>query len=70
VNAATAEFPEVVRLLTVAAAAEALAVSERTLRSLIAEGSFPIVRVSARRVRFHPEDLRRFIEERRGRQGA
>ena len=64
------ELDGIIRLLTVAQAAEALALSERSIRSLIAAGSLPIVRVGARGVRVHPEDLRRFIEERRGARGA
>ena len=60
----------IIRLLTVAQAAEALALSERSTRSLIAEGALPVIRVGARAVRVHPDDLRRFIEERRGPQGA
>jgi excisionase family DNA binding protein len=54
----------------VARAAEILGVSERSFRSLIAEGSIAVVRLSARAVRIHPEDLERFIEERRGRLGS
>ncbi len=60
----------IIHLLTVAQASEALALSERSTRSLIAAGSLPVVRVGARAVRVHPEDLRRFIEERRGALGA
>ena len=52
-------------LLTVALAAKVLALSERTVRSLIAEGSLPVVRVAARAVRVHPEDLASFIDGRR-----
>ena len=52
-------------LLTVACTAGVLVLSERTVRSLIAEGSLPVVRVGNRAIRIHPEDLRRFIEERR-----
>ena len=53
----------IIHLLTVAEAAEALALSERSTRSLIAGGSLPVVRVGTRAVRVHPDDLRRFIEE-------
>ena len=52
-------------LLTVARVAQVLALSERSVRSLIAEGSLPVIRVGTRAVRILPEDLARFIEERR-----
>ncbi len=55
----------IIHLLTVAQASEALALSERSTRSLITEGSLPVVRVGARAVRVHPEDLLSFIEGRR-----
>ena len=54
-----------VSLLTVPQAAAALAVSERTVRSMIAAGALPIVRVG-RAIRIHSDDLRAFVEERRG----
>ncbi len=60
----------IINLLTVAQAADVLALSERSTRALIAEGALPVIRVGARAVRVHPDDLRRFIEERRGPQGA
>ena len=65
-----AELDGAIRLLTVAQAAEALSLSERSTRTLIAEGALPVVRVGARAVRIHPDDLRRFIEERRGALGG
>ncbi len=52
-------------LLTVARTAQVLALSERSVRGLIAEGSLPVIRVGARAVRVLPEDLAGFIEERR-----
>ena len=52
-------------LLPVARVAQILSLSERSVRSLIAEGSLPMIRVGARAVRVHPEDLAGFIEERR-----
>ena len=52
-------------LLTVARVAQVLALSERSVRSLIAEGSLPVIRVGARAVRVHPEDLAGFIDGRR-----
>ncbi len=52
-------------LLPVARVAQVLALSERSVRSLIAEGSLPVIRVGARAVRVHPEDLLSFIEGRR-----
>ncbi len=52
-------------LLPVARVAQVLALSERSVRSLIAEGSLPVIRVGARAVRVHPEDLAGFIDGRR-----
>ena len=52
-------------LLTIARVAQVLALSERSVRSLIAEGSLPVIRVGARAVRVHPEDLAGFIDGRR-----
>ena len=69
-NAKLAELGEIIRLLTAAEVAEALALSERSVRSLIAQGALPVVRVGARAVRVHPDDLQRFIQERRGGRGA
>jgi excisionase family DNA binding protein len=65
-----AELNGIIRLLTVAEAAQALALSERSLRMLISEGALPVVRVGTRAVRIHPADLEHFIEERRGSLGA
>jgi len=61
---------EAIRLLTVAEAARALAVSDRSLRMLISTGALPVVRVGARSVRIHPQDLERFIAQRRGSLGT
>jgi len=58
--------PSPSRLLTAREAADRLAVSLRTLRTIISEGALSVVRVGARGLRIHPEDLHRFIEERRG----
>ena len=52
-------------LLTVARVAQVLALSERSVRSLIAEASLRVVRVGTRAVRVHPEDLADFIKGRR-----
>ena len=54
-------------LLTAKTAAERLTVSMRTLRAYIASGALPVVRLSARSVRIHPDDLDEFIEKRRTR---
>lgn len=62
--------PPSTRLLTAREAADRLAVSLRTLRTITSEGALPVVRVGARGLRIHPEDLDRFIEERRGVLGA
>ncbi len=53
-------------LLTVARVAGVLALSERSVRTLIAQRALPVIRVGARAVRIHPDDLQKFIEERRG----
>lgn len=45
-------------------AAEALAVSERTLWTLTASGEIPVVRLN-RAVRYDPQDLAAFIEARK-----
>jgi excisionase family DNA binding protein len=58
------------RLLTIAETAKALRICERGVRGLIAERILPVVRVGSRAVRVHPEDLERFIDERRGRLGS
>ena len=52
-------------LLTAKQAAENLAVSVRSIRTFIAEGSLPVVRLSPRSLRIHPDDLDAFIEKRR-----
>ncbi len=52
-------------LLPVARVAQILSLSERSVRSLIAEGFLPVIRVGARAVRVHPEDLAGFIDGRR-----
>jgi excisionase family DNA binding protein len=62
--------PPPTRLLTAREAADRLAVSLRTLRTIISEGALAVVRVGARGLRVHPEDLDRFVEERRGAIGA
>lgn len=62
--------PSPTRLLTAREAADRLAVSLRTLRTIISQGALPVVRVGARGLRVHPEDLDRFIEDRRGVLGA
>jgi excisionase family DNA binding protein len=49
-------------LVTPAEAAEALDVSERTLRRLVAEGQLPAVRVRGR-LRVRPADLDRYVVE-------
>lgn len=52
-------------MLRIGEAAEALAVTERTLRGWIAARKVPVVRLSARCVRILAEDLAEFIERRR-----
>lgn len=54
-----------VALLSEIAAAEALDVSPRTLQAWRARGGGPpFIRVSARCVRYRPDDIRRWIAER------
>jgi excisionase family DNA binding protein len=54
-----------VRLLRGPEAAETLAVSLRTLRSLVQRGVLPAVRIG-RSVRFDANDLRRLIDQQKG----
>lgn len=46
-------------------AARQLAISRRTLQSLIAQREIPVVRVSRRRVAIHPDDLAAYVERQR-----
>lgn len=48
-------------------AAEALAISPRTLWGMTASGEIPAIRIGCRGVRYSVEDLRTFIAERRPR---
>ncbi len=52
--------------MTVDEAARRLCVSPRTLRSIISQGKLRTVRVSARRIAIHPEDLAEYVEAQRG----
>ncbi len=54
-----------VQLVSAQEAARQLTVSLRTLRSLVASGALTTVRVSARRIAFHPGDIASYIEQRR-----
>jgi excisionase family DNA binding protein len=54
-----------IRLLSVREAAERLTISPRSLRTLIALGKLPVVRVTARRVAIAESDLAAFIAARR-----
>ncbi len=54
-------------LLTAKEAAGRLNVCLRTLRMLIASGAIPVIRLSPRSLRIHPDDLDEFIEKRRTR---
>ena len=49
-------------LLTYAQAAERLAVSERKLRSMVANGYLPVVKIGVER-RFDPRDLDQYITD-------
>lgn len=53
------------RLSTVAEVADQLAVSVRTVRTLIALGELAVIRVGARAIRVAESDLAAFIESRR-----
>jgi len=61
---------ELPTLVSVADAARRLAVSLRTLRTIIAAGQLSVVRVSARRIAIDTADLAEFIERRRERAGG
>lgn len=51
-------------LLTVTEAAAILRLSVRTVRSMIAQGSIPVVRLSVRRLAIRPLDLESWIARR------
>ena len=51
-------------LLTTAAAAKALSVSERTLRAIYERGEIAYVRVSPRRIAFRQSDIDKYIADR------
>ena len=53
---------EIPRLLTLAALAEALAVSPHTIRSWVRKGKLRPIRI-CRRLLFHPQEISRFIRE-------
>jgi len=53
--------PQIDRLLTYRQAAEVLGVSERTIWTLVDQGTLPAVRFG-RSVRIDPADLRAFID--------
>ena len=57
------EWPE--HFLTVRQTAELLSVCERTLRTMIADGRFPTVRVSRRRLGVDPRVLKAWIKTHR-----
>lgn len=54
----------IARLLTVSDLAKFLKCSERTIRTLVAQGRIPTVRPTPRIVRFHSEVIRRWLSER------
>jgi len=53
---------EIPRLLTLAALANALAVSPHTIRSWVRKGRLKPIRI-CRRLLFHPEEISRFLRE-------
>jgi excisionase family DNA binding protein len=52
-------------LISLREAATLLAISERTLRGLVASGALRVIRISARRIAVDVADLRSYIESRR-----
>lgn len=52
------------RLLTPKDVAELLQISVRTLERWVAEGKLPAIRLG-RLIRFDPDDIRKFIDERK-----
>jgi len=58
-------LPPALLLLTVEAVAKTLGVSVRSVRTLIALGELPVVRVGARAIRIAETDLAAFIQVRR-----
>lgn len=64
------QAPRDVGLLTKQEVAERLKLSLRTVHSLIETGALPAVRLGERAVRITPDDLERFIEEKRVRSRA
>ncbi|MCI0588412.1 MAG: helix-turn-helix domain-containing protein [Planctomycetes bacterium] len=61
----TTATPTAPRLLTLREAAERLCISLRSLRTLVALGKVPVIRVTARRVAIEEADLVSYIESRR-----
>jgi excisionase family DNA binding protein len=53
---------EIPRLLTLAALAEALAVSPHTIRSWVRKGRLRPIRI-CRRLLFHPDEIARFLAD-------
>ncbi|HOX28860.1 MAG TPA: helix-turn-helix domain-containing protein [bacterium] len=53
------------RLMTVPETARFLNISEPSLRNLMCRRSIPFFHVGERRVRFDPQELRRWLDERR-----
>jgi excisionase family DNA binding protein len=64
-----AQDDNAVYLLGVRDVAARLGVSVRTAWTLISLGQIPTVKVGPRATRVHPQDLERFISERRARAG-
>jgi len=56
-------------LLTIKQTSKTLAVSEPMTYKLVRTGALPVVRIGTS-CRIHPEDLARFIEDRRGKRAA
>ena len=52
-------------LLSLEEAAEYLAIAPRTLRTLVALGRLPVIKVTERRIAFSRDDLDRYIDSRR-----
>jgi excisionase family DNA binding protein len=53
------------KLLDVGEVADQLSVSRQSVWKLIRSGHLAAVRISERRIRIHPDDLKRFVDEQR-----
>ncbi|MCC5829681.1 MAG: helix-turn-helix domain-containing protein [Phycisphaeraceae bacterium] len=54
--------PADARLLTIAETAKFLRIGQRTLEGMIANGRFPVIRLSKGLIRIDPRDIRLFVD--------